>query len=115
MLLLLLRRRQRLQKVPKKSSLPKEVIDHWPEILKDINIEVLPVEYLDSVLVHFDDGKVWEIDLTKNPHGIDMEEAIESLMIEYEDAIANVDFRLNTVRLKNDISARTKQFLKKRK
>ena len=96
-------------------KLPEEVIDHWPEILKDIDIEVLPLEYLDSVLVHFVDGKVWEIDLTKNPHDIDMEEAIESLMTEYEDAIVNVDFRLNTVRLKRDITARTKRFLKKKK
>lgn len=96
-------------------KLPSEVIDHWPEILKDINIEVLPLEYLDSVLISFSDGKIWDIDLTKNPHGVNMEEALESLMLEYEDAIVNVDFRLNTQRLKNDISQRTKRFLKKKK
>ena len=99
----------------KKGKLPDEVIDHWPEILKDINIDVLPLEYLDSVLVYFSDGKVWEIDLTKNPHGVNMEDAIESLMTEYEDAIVNVDFRLNTIRLKRDITERTKRFLKKKK
>jgi len=101
--------------VSENKKLPSEVIDHWPEILKDINIEVLPLEYLDSVLISFSDGKIWDIDLTKNPHGVNMEEALESLMLEYEDAIVNVDFRLNTQRLKNDISQRTKRFLKKKK
>ena len=101
--------------MPENNKLPDEVIDHWPEILKDINIEVLPLEYLDSVLISFSDGKIWDIDLTKNPHGVNMEEALESLMLEYEDAIVNVDFRLNTQRLKNDISQRTKRFLKKKK
>ena len=101
--------------MPENNKLPNEVIDHWPEILKDINIEVLPLEYLDSVIVTFSDGKIWEIDLTKNPHGVDMEDAIESLMEEYQDAIINVDFRLNTVRLKRDIQSRTKRFLKKKK
>jgi len=101
--------------VSENKKLPSEVIDHWPEILKDINIEVLPLEYLDSLLISFSDGKIWDIDLTKNPHGVNMEEALESLMLEYEDAIVNVDFRLNTQRLKNDISQRTKRFLKKKK
>lgn len=101
--------------MPEGKKLPDEVVDHWPEILKDINIEVLPLEYLDSILVTFEDGKVWDIDLTKNPHGVDLEDAIESLMEEYEDSIVNVDFRLNTVRLKRDISERTKLFLKRRK
>ena len=101
--------------MPEGKKLPDEVVDHWPEILKDINIEVLPLEYLDSILVTFEDGKIWDIDLTKNPHGVDLEDAIESLMEEYEDSIVNVDFRLNTVRLKRDISERTKMFLKKRK
>lgn len=101
--------------MPEGKKLPDEVVDHWPEILKDINIEVLPLEYLDSILVTFEDGKVWDIDLTKNPHGVDLEDAIESLMEEYEDSIVNVDFRLNTVRLKKDISERTKMFLKRRK
>lgn len=101
--------------MPEGKKLPNEVVDHWPEVLKDINIEVLPLEYLDSILVTFEDGKIWDIDLTKNPHGVDLEEAIESLMEEYEDAIVNVDFRLNTARLKKDISERTKMFLKKKK
>jgi hypothetical protein len=98
--------------VPK---LPKDVIDHWPEIFKDVEIEAVPVEYLDSVQITFNDGNVWEVDTKNNPENIDIELAIEGIMEEYEDEIAKVDFRLDTERVKNDIKKRTHLFMKKRK
>lgn len=107
--------------MPKKSSdsqLPPEVIDHWPEVFKDIDIEVVPLEYLHSVRVFFDDGKVWEIDIAKSKkQGLteDLETTLEELFKQYDNVINNVDFRLDTKRLKEDIQARTRTFMKKRK
>jgi len=101
--------------VPNGKKLPKDIIDHWPEVLKDITIETVPLEYLESIRITFVDGKIWEIDTNKNPAEIDLEEAIEDLMEEYEDSIINVDFRLNTAKVKKDITERTRRFLKKRK
>jgi hypothetical protein len=96
-------------------KLPQDVINHWPEIFKDITIESVPVEYLHSVKITFEDGKIWEIDTDKNPENVDIEQALEALMEEYEDIIVNVDFRLDTAKVKHDISKRTAAFLKKRK
>lgn len=101
--------------MPKGKKLPQEVIDQWPEVLKDVDIEVVPIEYLHSVRITFDDGTVWEIDTNKNPENVDIEYAIEGIIEEYEDAITNVDFRLDTEKVKNDIKKRTALFLKKRK
>lgn len=101
--------------MPDKKKLPQEVVDHWPEVFKDVDIDVVPLEYLETIRVTFLDGKVWEIDTQKNSEKIDLEDAIESLLIEYEDVIDSVDFRLDTVRVKKDIKKRTAQFLKKRK
>lgn len=107
--------------MPKKSldsQLPPEVIDHWPEVFKDIDIEVVPLEYLHSVRVFFDDGKVWEIDIAKSKkQGLteDLETTLEELFKQYDNVINNVDFRLDTKRLKEDIQARTRTFMKKRK
>ena len=101
--------------MPNGKKLPKDIIDHWPEVLKDITIETVPLEYLESIRITFVDGKIWEIDTNKNPAEIDLEEAIEDLMEEYEDSIINVDFRLNTAKVKKDITERTRRFLKKRK
>ena len=98
----------------KSKKLPADVIKQWPEILKDIDIDVVPVEYLESIKVTFTDGKIWEIDTRRNPHEVNIEDAVDSLLEEYEDVIKSVDFRLDTVRVKKDIKKRTAQFLKKR-
>ena len=44
--------------MPRKKSLPKDVVEHWPEVLKDVDIKVVPVKYLHAVRVYFKDGKV---------------------------------------------------------
>ena len=44
-----------------------------------------------------------------------LEKTLENLFHEYEDSIKNVDFRLDTAKVKADIQARTRHFLKKRK
>ena len=99
------------------STLPAEVIDHWPEVFKDLDVQVVPLEYLHSVRVHFKDGKIWDIDVAKSKQKdpeANLEDTLEDLFQQYDEAIANVDFRLDTMRLKEDITKRTKRFLKKR-
>lgn len=102
-----------------KKKLPPEIIDHWPEIFEDIEINAVPIEYLKSVLIYFQDGKVWEIDVGRNKKkAFDtelIEESIENILEEYDDYIDSVDFRLDTEKVKNDIKRRTRIFLKKRK
>lgn len=109
--------------MPKKNSsdqtqLPPEVVDHWPEVFEDLDVQVIPLEYLHSVRVFFEDGKVWDVDIAKSKEKSSedqLEATLEELFEEYDDYIVNVDFRLDTERLKKDIQARTKYFLKKRK
>lgn len=103
------------------SPLPPEVISHWPEVFKDVDVQVVPLEYLHSIRVFFVDGKIWDIDMAKtrdlkqNQDSDTLEKTLEDLFEQYEDVITNIDFRLNTKKLKQDITNRTKLFLKKRK
>ena len=107
--------------MPKKNSdsiLPPEVVDHWPEVFEHIDIEVVPLEYLHTVRVEFEDGKVWDIDIAKSVQKSSeesLEATLDQLFEEYQDVIVNVDFRLDTNRLKRDIKKRTALFMKKRK
>ena len=103
--------------MPKKSNkkLPKEVIKHWPEVFKDIDIDVVPLEYLDSVRISFTDGKVWDIAIDTDKNIEHLEKSLDDLFAEYQDHIQNVDFRLNTSKVKEDITKRTKKFLKLRR
>ena len=59
----------------------------------------------------FKDKKIWEIDmqLSRNKLGDDkvLEDILQDLFDEYESKIENIDFRLDTERLKNDIQKRT--------
>jgi len=103
------------------SPLPPEVISHWPEVFKDVDVQVVPLEYLHSIRVFFVDGKIWDIDMAKTRElkqikdSDTLEDTLEDLFEQYEDVITNIDFRLNTEKLKQDITNRTKLFLKKRK
>lgn len=102
----------------RESKLPDDVISHWPEVFSDLDVQVVPLEYLHSVRVFFEDGKIWDIDVQKSKKeaGVDkLENTLEELFTAYDDVITNVDFRLDTVRLKKDITSRTKLFMKKRK
>jgi len=104
--------------VPKKprKKLPEEVISHWPEVFDDVEIDVVPLEYLDSVRVQFTDGKIWNIDINTQKNKVeDLEKSLDELFEQYQDHIKTVDFRLNTEKVKRDITTRTKKFLKLRK
>jgi hypothetical protein len=104
--------------VPKQPSkkLPPEVVDHWPEVFEDVDIDVVPLEYLDSIRVQFADGKIWDINIDTTKNRVeDLEKSIDELFEQYQDHIQNVDFRLNTDKVKEDITKRTRKFLKLRK
>lgn len=99
-----------------KQKLPQDVVQHWPEVLKDIDVKVVPMEYLRALRVTFKDKRVWEVDLRKgNQMEKTLEEVIEDFFEEYGDKIDSVDFRLDTKKVKLDIQKRTNIFMKKRK
>ena len=103
--------------MPKRRSLDPEIVNSWPEIFKDVRIDVVPIKYLHSVHVRFKDGKVWEIDVKKSltKPNLNIETALEDLLQHYESVIDTVDFRLDTAKVKKDIKKRTAIFMKKRK
>ena len=45
----------------------------------------------------------------------DLEKSLDDLFEQYQDHIKTVDFRLNTEKVKRDITTRTKKFLKLRR
>ena len=80
-------------------KLPQDVIDHWPEVLSDVELNVIPIKYLDSVKVHFRDGKIWDIDLTEKDTKNNFEEierSLQELFSNYESQIEHIDFKLDT-------------------
>jgi hypothetical protein len=102
----------------KGKTLPKDVVDAWPEVFAEIQLNVLPLKYLNAVMINFKDGKVWEVKITAEARRDGwqvFEKHLSELVKNYEDNIDNVDFKLDSVRVKKDIEKGTQQFLKKRK
>jgi hypothetical protein len=98
--------------------LPKDVIDHWPEVFGDVRLNVVPIGYLHTVLVNFKDGKTWEIKITaqtKRNGWPAFEKNLAELCRNYEERIDNIDFKLDTHRVRKDIEKTTQKFLKKKK
>jgi hypothetical protein len=98
--------------------LPKDVIEHWPEIFGEVHLNVLPLRYLHTVLVNFKDGKSWEIKITaktKREGWEAFEQNLAELFKTYESTIDNIDFKLDTERVRKDVESSTQKFLKKKK
>lgn len=98
--------------------LPKEVIACWPEVFGEVKLNVLPLNYLHAVLINFKDGKTWEIKVTtkaKKDGWPNFEKTLAELCTSYEKRIDNIDFKLDTDRIRKEIEKETQRFLKKKK
>jgi len=99
-------------------KLPSDVVAHWPEIFSEVQLNVLPIKYLHAVLINFKDGKTWEVKISaearKEGWSV-FEKQLQELVKNYEENIENVDFKLDTPRVKKDIEKSTQQFFKKKK
>jgi hypothetical protein len=100
--------------------LPDSDIEKWPEILGDVDINVVPVEYLHAVIVTLTGGKTYELrvdntNITTEEEALLIQDEIANFLEEYEDYIENIDFRVDTEKVKKDIQDRTYRFMKKRK
>ena len=99
-------------------DLPKDVIDCWPEVFGEVKLHVLPLKYISAVLINFKDGKTWEIRVTadvKKEGWEAFERNLSELVKTYEESIENIDFKLDTDKVKKDIVKSTTKFLKKKK
>lgn len=102
----------------KGKKFPKDVIEHWPEVFGEITLNVIPLKYLDSITIEFKNEKVWEINMrAKQAQGDwdSFEKSLKEMLASYESEIENVDFKLDTERVKKDMIKNTTRFLKKRK
>lgn len=98
--------------------LPKDVIEHWPEVFGEVKLNIVPLGYLHTVLINFKDGKTWEIRITtqtKRRGWESFEQSLSEIFRTYEDSIDDIDFKLDTERVKKDIEKSTQKFLKQRK
>lgn len=90
--------------------------DDWDNLLDEVEITAIPYDYLQSLKIYFAGGKIWDVTIDKTKiDGKSIEETIEEFLDEYDEEIISIDFKLDTEKVKRDISRRTQIFLKKGK
>ena len=98
--------------------LPKDINDTWTEIFEDIEFNAIPIEYIHSIDVVFKNKKIWSIEVEKKLSARswnDFEIEVREMLGLYKNEIEHVNFKLDTERLKLDITDSTKKIFKNRK
>lgn len=102
--------------MPKKSKkVTVKGDDYWDPIFDSIDMQYLPLEYLDKIILTFEDGVKWDIDLKdsrQNQPIEQIEDSLDELFEEYDPYIEAIDFRLDMERVKKDLTSRVFRFLK---
>ena len=105
--------------MPKNRKVASEVVEEWPGVMDEIDIKVVPVQYMKAVEIRFVDGNTWIMDIDQEIDNIDgaqdLEDNLEELIEEYQDTIEGINFVVDIAKVKKDITKRTHIFLKKRK
>ena len=101
--------------IGRKKSLPSEVIDVWPEVFNEVTLNVLPLEYVHTVLINFKDGKLWEINVTPSTRSKmqEFEKGLAEILKSYEDHIKEVDVKINTKKVRRDVEKSIQKMLRK--
>jgi len=74
----------------------------------------MPIAYVDTMILEFSDGRIWEIDVKAQTAKTDPDHVAKKLLdtlSEYKDTIKKLDFKINIELLKEDIKKRTKSIL----
>lgn len=97
-------------------QLPDEVIDVWPEVFGEVTLNVLPIEYVEAVLINFKDGKSWEIEIesgNKRKKVKEFQDGLTEILKSYKDHIDEVDVKIDTSKVKEDVQKSIKRMLKR--
>ena len=99
-------------------KLNKDVIDSWPEVFEEVSLNVVPIKYLCSIHVKFKDKRVWDIDIgpkSRDENWQAIERNIQELVLNYKRQIDSIDFKLDTDKIKSDVTKQTNKFLRKQR
>jgi len=83
-------------------------------VFEDLYMDTMPVAYVDVMILEFNDGRIWEIDIKDQLKGSDSNTVAKKLLdtlSEYKDTIKKLDFKINIEQLKADIKKRTNKIL----
>jgi len=97
-------------------QLPDEVIDVWPAIFGEVTLNVLPVNYVDAVVITFIDGRTWEIEIASEYNRVKIkafQEGLAEIFSSYNEYIETVDVKLDTTKIRKTVEKSIKRMLQR--
>jgi hypothetical protein len=95
-------------------KVPTNLVNEWPEIFEDMWMSTMPLNYLHTLQIEFTNGRVWEINIKEQLGKVESDILSKKLLEtfkEYQDSIKKINFHMDVIRLKDDISNLTKDIL----
>ena len=93
---------------------PKHLVKEWPEVFEDLYMNTMPVAYLIQLVLEFNNGRIWEINVQEQLAASDPDTVADKLLStfqEYRNDIKKIDFQMDIERLKQDIKESSKNIL----
>jgi beta-xylosidase len=90
------------------------MVKEWPEVFEDLYMNTMPLAYLEVINLEFANGRVWQINVREqmtNSNLDRMSDKLFDILQEYKKDIIKIDFRINVLRLKEDIAKLTSSIL----
>jgi beta-xylosidase len=90
------------------------MVKEWPEVFEDLYMNTMPLAYLEVINLEFANGRVWQINVREqmtNSNLDRMSDKLLDILQEYKKDIIKIDFRINVLRLKEDIAKLTSSIL----
>ena len=94
---------------------PRHLVKEWPEVFEDLYINTMPVAYLEIIHLEFNDGRIWQINISDQLRECDADKVTDKMLEtlrEYKNDIKKIDFKLDIEKLKKDIKDSTDQLFK---
>jgi hypothetical protein len=89
---------------------PAHLVDQWPEVFDDMLMNSMPLAYLKTIKLEFEDGRIWHISIEDLLLTQTSDDIIENLLNILDDlSITNIDFDIDVDKLRKDISIETKK------
>ena len=91
--------------------------DPWDGVFEEVQLTVVPLQYLKSVVIEFTNKKSWELKITKDIRSKGWQHLtnlLRDISLHYKNNLQNIEFLIDTKKVKKTVEQAKRSFLKKR-
>ena len=98
----------------------KLVSDQWDALIKEVPMDDIPIEVINEILIHFKDGTVKSVDISKLMADPDtdykrLESAIDKQIQKLSDKINHIDWIVDRPKVQDKVEQAKKELFKDKK